>query len=217
MVSRLFAFVVWAALAASVVFWGVRLLSRPAPPPAHAALVSSADALKGDLSRVLGAGPAAEGEPEDDDESPAPVADARFRLVGVVAPRSSAPRAAGVALIAFDGKPAKAFRVGAPVDGELVLQSVHARGAALGPRGRPPQVTLELPALPPPSVGVPAGALPGAAPALRAPIPGRMGVQAPFTVPPPATAMPPAAVPSPDGDDEPSAPAPAPAPRRPPV
>jgi len=35
---------------------------------------------------------------------------------------------------------------------------VHARGASLGARGQPAQVVLELPALPPPSVGVPAGA-----------------------------------------------------------
>lgn len=220
--SRLAAFVIWAALAASAVFWALRLLPRPAAPPAHAVLVPSSAALAGDLSRVLGADPDADSEPGDD-EQPAPAADSRFRLIGVVAPRSSAPRAAGVALIAFDDKPPKAYRVGATVDGDLVLQSVHARGAVLGPRGQPPQVALELPALPPPSVGVPSGAVPGATPALRQPLQGRFGVQAPMRapppaagVPPPAAGMPPAAV-IPQSDDEDPPPAPAPAPRRPPV
>lgn len=218
MVSRLAAFVIWAALAASVVFWGLRLLARPAAPPAHAVLVPSSAALAGDLSRVLGADPSADDEPEDDGRAAAPAADARFRLVGVVAPRSSAPRAAGVALIAFDDKPPKAYRVGATVDGDLVLQSVHARGAALGPRGQPPQVALELPVLPPPSVGVPPGAMPGAAPALRQPLQGRFGVQAPLGAPPPAAVVPPPGAVMPPSDDEDAPPpAPAPAPRRPPV
>ena len=82
----------------------------------------------------------------------APVqADSRFRLIGVVAPRASSAQAEGLALIATDGKPAKAYRVGREVDGELVLLGVHARGASLGPRGQPAQIDLQLPALPPPT------------------------------------------------------------------
>jgi general secretion pathway protein C len=88
-----------------------------------------------------------------------PLPDPRFRLIGVVAPRSAAARGEGVALIATEGKPPKAYRVGAAVDGELVLLAVHSRGASLGPRGQPAEVALDLPALPPPSTGT----LPGAA------------------------------------------------------
>ena len=83
-------------------------------------------------------------------------ADPRFKLIGVVAPRSTAARAEGLALIALDDKPARAYRVGAVVDGDMVLQTVHSRGATLGPRGQAAQVDLALPALPPPATGVPA-------------------------------------------------------------
>ncbi len=159
MVSRFAAFVIWAAVAASIVFWALRLWVQPAAVPAHATLVSSASAFNGDLSRLFGT-----------DAEPAAVAaaapaDPRFKLIGVVAPRAAADRDEGLALIALDDKPARAYRVGAVVDGETVLLSVHARGAALGPRGQDAKVTLELPALPPPATGVPAakGGLPGLA------------------------------------------------------
>ncbi|HRH88776.1 MAG TPA: type II secretion system protein N, partial [Rubrivivax sp.] len=143
MLTRIAAFVTWAAVAASLVFWALRLTTQPAAAPAHATAVSTASAFQGDLSRVLGAdapGPAA--------ATPAlPQADARFKLIGVVAPRLPEANAEGLALIATDGKAPKAYRVGAPVDGELVLLSVRARGASLGPRGQPAQFDLELPAL----------------------------------------------------------------------
>jgi general secretion pathway protein C len=148
MVSRIAAFVTWAAVAASIVFWALRLWAQPIDAPAHATVVSAAAGFKGDLSRLFGV------------DAPAPAvttapvrADSRFRLIGVVAPRGATAPAQGLALIATDGKPAKAFRVGAAVDGELLLLAVHARGASLGPRGQPAQVVLELPALPPPSSG----------------------------------------------------------------
>ena len=153
MVARLAAFVIWAAVAASAVYWGAKLLARPAPVPAHAVLAVAPAAIGGDLSRVLGAD-----APVPQRASAVPAADPRFRLIGVAAPRGKGPAAVGVALIATDGKVARAYRIGAVVDGDLVLQAVHARGASLGARGQPAQVVLELPALPPPSVGVPAGA-----------------------------------------------------------
>ena len=75
---------------------------------------------------------------------PALPTSSRMTLVGVVADAHSA----GVALIAVDGKPAKPFRVGATVDGSLVLQSVGARKATLGAdRDAVAPVVLELPAL----------------------------------------------------------------------
>jgi general secretion pathway protein C len=157
MLSRFGAFVIWAAVAASIVFWALRLGARPLSAPAHAQVVSTASAVGADLSRLFGVdAPAA--LPAVGVE-PVVQADARFRLVGVVAPRAPAAAAEGVALIATDGKPAKAYRVGAAVDGEMVLLGVNARGASLGPRGQPAQVALQLPTLPPPA----SATLPGAA------------------------------------------------------
>jgi general secretion pathway protein C len=65
-------------------------------------------------------------------------------LVGVLADSLHG----GAALISVDGKAAKPYRVGAMVDGNLVLQSVAARQAVLaaGADGSA-QVTLELPPL----------------------------------------------------------------------
>lgn len=67
-----------------------------------------------------------------------------YVLVGVLADRQHG----GAALISVDGKAAKPYRVGAAVDGGLVLQSVTGRRAVLaaGVDG-PVQMTLELPPL----------------------------------------------------------------------
>lgn len=128
-------FALWALVAASAVYWGLKLTARPegpamaplatrAPPPADPAAVA----------RLLGASPAAA----------APVASlaSRFALVGVVASRSHK----GAALIAVDGKPAKPFRVGTAVDEGLVLKSVESRRAILAASADgPPVLTLDLP------------------------------------------------------------------------
>ena len=165
MVSRIAAFVIWAAVAASAVFWALRLGAKPIAAPAHATVVSTSSAFNGDLGRLFGP----DAQPPTVSVgaiAPAP-ADSRFRLIGVVAPRPASANSEGLALIATDGQPAKAYRVGTPVDGELVLLSVHSRGAALGPPGQSPQVALELPALPPPRTGTLAGP---ASPLPRAPM-----------------------------------------------
>jgi general secretion pathway protein C len=191
MLSRIAAFVIWAAVAASIVFWALRLGAQPIAAPAHATLVSNASGFRGDLSRVFG----------PDAAPPAMVvaaaaqvqADARFRLIGVVAPRPAAANAEGLALIATDGQPPKAYRVGTPVDGDLVLLAVHSRGASLGPPGQAAQVSLELPALPPPTTGT----MPGSAP--LGPVP-RPRLPLPAPVP---QAVPPAAMPAPSEASEP--------------
>ncbi|HMO48977.1 MAG TPA: hypothetical protein PKB14_23510 [Rubrivivax sp.] len=152
MLPRFAAFVIWAAVAASAVYWALQLWSRPIAAPAHAVLVSAADGFHGDASRVLGTDAVPVGLPAAEPAQ----ADPRFRLVGVVAPRAARAGAPGVALIATDGKPAKAYRVGAVVDGELVLQAVRSRGASLGPRGQEAQVDLQLPVLSPPPGSMPA-------------------------------------------------------------
>jgi general secretion pathway protein C len=149
MVSRVAAFVIWAAVAASVVYWALKLWVRPMGAPAHAVVVSTSDAFSGDPSRVLGADAPVPHEPTA--AAPQAPQDPRFRLIGVVASRGAGAGSTGVALIATDGRPPKAYRVGAPVDGEMVLLAVRPRGASLGPRGEAAQVDLQLPALPSPA------------------------------------------------------------------
>lgn len=147
MTARLLAFAIWAATAATAVFWGMRVFVATPQVPGHAQPADGASLPPADLSRVLGQQPViVEAAPL------APEVASRFQLVGVAAPRAT-DRPGGVALIAVDGKPARAYRVGTSIEAGLVLQAVHARGAVLGPRGEAPQVRLELPPLPPPNTG----------------------------------------------------------------
>lgn len=150
--TRLAALGVWGVASACAALWGYRLLVQAAPVPAHAASTSTAQTLRGDPVLLLGATP---DEPSEASEEPLAVAASRFQLLGVVAPRSPSAAREGLALIAVDGKPARAYRVGTPVEGELVLQTVRARGADLGARGGPTAVALSLGALPGPATGVP--------------------------------------------------------------
>ena len=109
----------WAALAGSLVFWGLRLGVRPGGLPPQVQTVATDQAVRGDVLRMLGAVPAAVvGLP-----AAAPEAAARFRLIGAVA-RSGGE---GWATLAVDGQPARVVRVGAAVDSNWVLQSVSAR------------------------------------------------------------------------------------------
>ena len=202
---RLVAFVIWAAVAASAMFWILRLSASSPAAPVHTVAVSAAAPPRGDLTRLFGAEPAAAGGEAVAAESPL---SSRFKLLGVAAPRQGGDRI-GLALIAVDGKPARSYAVGAAVDGELVLQSVHARGARLGATGAVPQVTLDLPALPlpatgslPPAVGS-AGALPRATvpppqlvapPVVTAPAELQPVEQRPILVPPPPQAAGPQSV-----------------------
>ena len=88
------------------------------------------------VARLLGGGRTA--------AAPVESVASRFKLMGVVADLAQG----GYALIAIDGKPAKPYRVGAPLDDALVLQSVSKRSAALAPSAEAPaSVTLELPKL----------------------------------------------------------------------
>jgi general secretion pathway protein C len=146
MTARVLAFLAWAAVAAAVLFWALRLGAERPAVPAHAIPVALEPA-QGDWVRVLGgmAPPAAAAVPE------AVAADAtRLRLLGVVAPQT-APARQGIALIAIDDGPPRALRVGAVVVGQTVVQSVHRHGATLGPRGGPAEIELELPPAPPPA------------------------------------------------------------------
>ena len=153
MQARLTAFLLWAAVAATIVFWGLRLGARAPSVPRQAVPVSTAAGARGDLDRLLG-----QNAPAAAEELPVSADAGRFQLVGVVAPRGNGGDTEGLAVIAVDGKPARTYRVGAPVDTRWVLQSVRTRGASLGPRGGNAQVQLELP--PPPVAST--GTLPAA-------------------------------------------------------
>jgi general secretion pathway protein C len=184
MPARLSAFLIWALVAASATFWGLRLLARGPVAPAHAVSAGEAVVARGDLSRLLGAPPVAATA-----SVTAPEISSRFRLAGVMAPK--APATQGIALIAVDGKLPRAFRVGAPVDGELVLQSVSLRTAAIGPAQGTTAVLLELPPLPAPATGTLSANAPTPPPAVPP------AAQAPQSPPPPRPiAAPPGAAPA---------------------
>ncbi|HWH83431.1 MAG TPA: type II secretion system protein N [Burkholderiaceae bacterium] len=151
MLARLSAFVIWALVAATAVFWGLRLLVRAPQAPAYAVPVGDATAVRADLTRLLGSAPVAAVS-----VAAAPEAASRFKLWGVVAARD-ANAAPGVALIAVDGKMPKAYPVGARIDDDLVLQSVSLRSASIAPSGGTGQtITLQLP----PPVAAATGSLP---------------------------------------------------------
>ena len=149
MSARWWSFLVWALVAAAATFWGLRLfVQAPAAPP-QTRTAQAAPAARGALTLLLGADP----PPPATVATTEPAPDTRFQLLGVVSPPPSAARE-GVALIAVDGKPAKAYRVGALVEGQNVLQSVGARGATLGPRGGAALVALHIAPLPPAATSV---------------------------------------------------------------
>ena len=161
MLARLSAFVIWALVAATAVFWGLRLLARAPAAPAYAVPVGDASAVRGDLTRLLGSAPVATAA-----VTPAADANARFRLLGIMAPKysSGAVSAHGVALIAVDGKMPKAYTVGARLDDDLVLQSVTLRTVSIGTGQGAPAITLELPPLAAAATGkLPAGGVGGGA------------------------------------------------------
>lgn len=172
MAARLSAFVIWALVAAGAVFWGYRFWIPPTAMPANAQLVAEGPPPRGDLTRLFGAAPVAAAAPAE-----APVAESsRFRLVGVLAPKPSGEpvgpavsEGTGVALIAVDGKPPRAYVVGSSVDGDLVLLSVTHRSASLGAGDGVPGIVLELPPLPPPSTGTLPRAVAGDAPRVAPP------------------------------------------------
>lgn len=174
MLARLSAFVIWALVAAASVFWGLRLLVRPSPPPASAVTLGDGGAVSADLSRLLGA----EEIPQAIAVAPAST---RFKLLGVMAGRPDQP-GAGVALISIDGKPPRTYAVGARVEDQLVVQSLGLRNATLGPAQGTPAFVLEIPPLPAPATGT-LGQVPGAD--MQSPSPAAP-VAPPVAMPPPS-------------------------------
>ena len=159
MTSRLMSLVVWAAVAASAVYWCLRLWVQPQPVPGQATVAMAPAPAAGDLSRLLGNPPVqavAEAAPS--------VAESRFRLLGVVAPAAArpgqgtaaaGPQATGLALISIDGKPPRAVAVGRELEPGLRLLAVSRRQADLGAGGSAPRFSLALPLLAEPNRGRP--------------------------------------------------------------
>jgi general secretion pathway protein C len=153
MKPRLFAFVVWALVAGSVMFWGLRLLVTSQAMPAHAVSVGDSSAAAGDVTRLLGTTPKeVAATPE---AAPVSELSTRFKLTGVMSPKPSSRSNSGqgVALISVDGKPPRAFGVGTRVDGELRLQAVSLRTASIGTGAGKADVVLEMPPVVPPATG----------------------------------------------------------------
>lgn len=209
MSARISAFVIWSLVAATAVFWLLRLTTHSPQAPAFAVAVGKSTVVRGDLGRLFGAPPTVVAVGEAIPQAPS-----RFKLLGVMAPRSKEEQSvagSGIALIGVDGKTPKAFAVGAPVESGLVLQSVGLRTASLGPAQGASSMLLELPALVPPSTGVlPPSGFSGSSMHMNAgavpqsgitgmPVPQATGSQSgsPIGAPPPGMPLPPGAVPSP--------------------
>lgn len=192
MLSRIFAFLVWALCAAGLAYWGLRWLSKPLPVPAHSATVSLTPTPKGDVARMLTA------PQQSASDAAGPTAEqsamaSRMQLVGLMAAGGNGQ--GGVALMSVDGKPAKAYRVGQVVDGELVVLAITRQGVDIGVNGQAPSFTLPAQMLPPAATGT----LPSALSADNAAVgmgnsPAGFG-QSPYGQPP-ATAGQPSAGPS---------------------
>ncbi len=163
MTARLLTLLIWAAVLATTVVWGLPMFIRATPVPAGAQVVGAGAPSGAGLARLLGTPPVKVAE------SAAPVVvDSRFKLLGVVAPRQG--QASGLALISVDGKPARSVGVGREIEPGVKLLAVSHRQAELGPGGGLPGFTLALPPLADANRGRP-GEVPQAVP-----MPGQPGV-----------------------------------------
>jgi general secretion pathway protein C len=155
MSTRLLSMLVWALVAASAVYWGLRLFTRSTLVPGGAVVASAQVPADGDLTRLLGS-PAAKPVAE------IVAADSRFQLLGVVAPRHG--QVNGLALVAVDGKPARTVLVGGEVEPGLRLLAVSQREAEFGPVRGSPTLKLVLPMLAEANRGRPGDPAPGSMP-----------------------------------------------------
>lgn len=132
-VARVVTFCIWAFAAASMAFW---VLRWPQPDNANAATLPAFAPIASQplqtLSRALGS----RAEPN----APTPTqTSSQHQLLGVIASASGQ----GSALIATDGQPPKAYRVGQNVQEGWTLVSLTARQARL--KSGSAEMVLELP------------------------------------------------------------------------
>jgi general secretion pathway protein C len=169
---------VWALAAASVVYWGSRLMGRGAAPRVPTALAQAPagdpTARQAALARLLGAQPAAAA-------GPAPAAASRFVLSGVIATSESGR---GAVLVSVDGQPPRPLAVGTEVAPGFVVQEVSRREAIVGD-GAQVRMVLKLPTEAAASAAAPP-ALPGVPAVQRTPIPLPPPAPSPAATPPPA-------------------------------
>ncbi len=143
---RLAAFAIAALAAGSAAYWVLKFQKGPALNTAVVVAgaggpsVTAPDAAT--LARALGASASNAAQAAQPALEPARVnLLSRMALQGVIASGSKA----GTALIAIDGKPARPFRVGNRVDGDLLLQAVTTKQAMLAvSMNGPATATLEL-------------------------------------------------------------------------
>lgn len=183
MSSRWTGFFVWALVTACAALWGFKIFAATRPVPPTATTPVAAVVAEGPMVRLFGAVE----EAKADDTTPPPESD-RFQLVGVIAPRGGAGN--GFALVSVDNQPAKAWKIGATLEGNTTLLAVAKRSAEFGPSGGPAAFTLELPEPAAPETGTLPQAVSqpnGPAPAPRAqaqpqPVPQTPGMPIPGAV-----------------------------------
>jgi general secretion pathway protein C len=124
----------WLAAAFSAGYWVLQAWGRTPVVSVAAAPLDTGAPDTAQVARALGAASAAPLEGQE-----APAFASRYILLGVIAGRARQ----GAALIAVDDQPPKPYRVGATVEGGLVLQSVGKNTARLGPSSSGP-ATVEL-------------------------------------------------------------------------
>ena len=188
-------FLVWAAVAASSVFWSLKLFAQPAGEAAQVPTAAPAAVPPGDWGKVLG-------RPTSPVAPAAPVLASRLKLIGL-AGAAREGSGVGVALITLDDKPAKAYSVGAVVEGEMVVQDIAGQTVRIGPRNGAPLITLQAPLLPaaatsdtPPYAALPVPSpAPVAAPAVPAAAPAAPAASARKVPKPPPAPTPQRAVP----------------------
>lgn len=127
----------WLAAGLSVGYWVLQFLGRSAVTPVVAVATTPPPPDSMAVARTLGAVPvAAVGA------APVPTAPPRYVLLGVVSTGTDG----GAALIAVDSQPPRPYRVGAALDGGLVLQAVTRSTVRLGPSlDAPASMELTLP------------------------------------------------------------------------
>lgn len=124
-----------ALVAASGVYWVLQWPDASVSPAAPVLLATATSSDPAGLARLLGGASLAASA------APAAGASSRYVLQGVVAGGALG----GAAVISVDGKPARSYVVGRPLDESLILQSVAPRRAVLATSvDGPASLTLDM-------------------------------------------------------------------------
>lgn len=84
MASRIAALLIWAAVAASLAYWGLRWFAPPVGVPHNAAPVTLETGVRGDIQRLL-TGPVRTEGPQANPSAASALA-SRIKVIGVMAP-----------------------------------------------------------------------------------------------------------------------------------